>query len=114
MIVATGIARAVSELRSWSELVDTGYGRAVLAKLALVTLIAVIADRNRRRGVPLAATDLRPLRRMSRVELALAAIALGCRGACWERWRRRVSGEAAGLHGLSASGRMSPATCERR
>ena len=103
VVVATGVARAVSELHSWSELVDTGYGRAVLAKLALVTLIAVIADRNRRRGAPLAATDLRPLRRMSRVELAVAVIALGVAG-LMGTLAPPVSGEPAGLAGLSASG----------
>ena len=103
VVVATGIARAVSELHSWSELVDTGYGRAVLVKLALVTLIAVIADRNRRRGVPLAATDLRPLRRMSRAELALAVIALGVAGLLGTL-APPVSGQTSGLVGLSASG----------
>ena len=64
---------------SWArptELVDTGYGRAILAKIVVLGAIAAIALRNRRRSVPAAATDLRPLRRRSHTELALAAVAL--------------------------------------
>jgi copper transport protein len=73
---ATAIARAVEELSAWGDLVHTGYGRAVLAKGALLLAIAGVAVVNRRRGVPAAATDLGLLRRLSRVELVLAAGAL--------------------------------------
>jgi copper transport protein len=76
LVLATGIARAVDELSSWGQLLDTGYGRAVLAKLALIGLIALVAARNRRRSVPASETGLGPLRRTSRVELVLAAAAL--------------------------------------
>lgn len=73
---ATAIARAVEELSAWGDLVHTGYGRAVLAKGTLLLAIAGVAVVNRRRGVPAAATDLGLLRRLSRVELVLAAGAL--------------------------------------
>lgn len=74
--MATGIVRACSELRGWDELVTTGYGRAVLAKLALVGMIAAVAARNRRSAVPSVGTDVTPLRRGARVEPTLAAAAL--------------------------------------
>ena len=73
---ATGIARAAEELSAWGNLVNTGYGLAVLAKIVLLLAIAGVALVNRRRGVPDAAANLSPLRRLSRIELALAAGAL--------------------------------------
>ena len=45
---ATGVLRAVDELSSWGDLLDSGYGRAVLAKVVLFALIVAIAARNRR------------------------------------------------------------------
>jgi len=103
VIVATGIARAISALRAWDELVTTGYGRAVLAKLALVGMIAAVAARNRRSGAPSAASDLAPLRRRSRVELALAAMALAV-AALLGTLAPPLAGGAVGLPGLEASG----------
>src|SRR5205085_6927609 len=76
LVVVTGIVRAISELRGWDELVTTGYGRAVLAKLLLVGMIAAVAARNRRSAVPSVGTDVTPLRRGARVEPTLAAAAL--------------------------------------
>lgn len=103
VVVATGVARAISELRSWGDLFSTGYGRAVLAKLVLVGLIAAIATRSRTRGVTAAGGDLGPLRRSSRAELALAALAIAL-AALLGTLAPPVSGRTAGLAGLSASG----------
>ena len=103
LIVATGIVRAISELRGWDELVTTGYGRAVLAKLALVGMIAAVAARNRRAGVPSARSDLAPLRRGARVELVLAAAALAV-AALLGTLAPPLAGGAVGLPGLEASG----------
>jgi copper transport protein len=103
VIVATGIARAFSELRGWDELVSTGYGRAVLAKLALVGMIAAVAARNRRSGVPSAGSDLAPLRRGARVELTLAAAALAV-AALLGTLAPPLAGGAVALPGLEASG----------
>ncbi len=75
-VFLTGTLRAVDELSSWGQLLSSGYGRAVLAKFALLGLILALANRNRTRGVSAAGTDLRPLRRTSRIELALAVAAL--------------------------------------
>ena len=103
VIVATGIVRAISELRGWDELVTTGYGRAVLAKLALVGMIAAVAAHNRRSGVPSAASDLAPLRRGARVELTLAAMALAV-AALLGTLAPPLAGGAVALPGLEASG----------
>jgi copper transport protein len=75
VVVATGTLRAIDELSSFGQLFTTGYGRAILAKIALVAVIAGIAARNRR-SVAAAATELRPLRRRARLELGLAGLAL--------------------------------------
>ena len=76
VVAATGIVRAVWALSSWNELVSTGYGRAVLAKLGLLAFVAVLGARNRLGSIPLASTDLRPLRRTSAVELGAATTAV--------------------------------------
>jgi copper transport protein len=103
VIVVTGIARAFSELRDWDQLLSTGYGRAIVAKLALVAFIGGLAARNHRRSVPVAAVDLAPLRRASRVELSAGVVALGV-AALLGTLAPPVAGRAAGLAGLSASG----------
>ena len=76
VLIATGSLRAGDELSSRGELVSSGYGRAVLAKVALLLVIVGLAARNRRRDVPATDADLAPLRRRSRAELALAVCAL--------------------------------------
>jgi copper transport protein len=103
VLVVTGVARAISELHSWDELVTSGYGRAVLAKLALVALIAAVAARSRRRGVPSASSDLGPLRRYSAAELTLGAVALAVAALLGTLAPPLVS-QAAGLPGLEAVG----------
>ena len=76
VVGATGLTRAVEELSSVGDLVSTGYGEAVLAKIALLLAIAGLGARNRWWSVPAADTDLGLLRRTSSAELALAAGAL--------------------------------------
>lgn len=76
VVVGTGTARAVAEVGSWGALVETGYGRVVIAKVALVGAIAALAARNRWRNVPEAPRSLTGLRRVSGAELTLAAVVL--------------------------------------
>jgi copper transport protein len=76
VVVVTGFVRAFAELSSWSQLASTGYGRAVVAKTALIGGIAAFAAFNRWNSVPAAPSNLRPLRRTSSGELILAATAL--------------------------------------
>jgi copper transport protein len=76
VVASTGIWRAVNELASWDDLTTTAYGVAVLAKAALLFVIAALGALNRWRSVVKADTDLRPLRRLASGELVLAGGAL--------------------------------------
>ena len=76
-VVVTGVVRAIGSVPTWGDLASTGYGRAVVAKLALFGGILGLAAANRRRAVPAAASTLRLLRRLAGGELVLAALALG-------------------------------------
>ena len=49
VVGATGLARAISELGGVEQLWSTGYGRSLLAKTALLSLLVVLAWRNRAR-----------------------------------------------------------------
>jgi copper transport protein len=75
LVAATGVVRAVDELTSWHDLVSTGYGRAVVAKVALLVTIAAIAVGNRQRSMR-AGGSAGPSGRLSAAELVLAACAL--------------------------------------
>lgn len=77
LVSATGVLRSAEELTSWGDLLHTGYGLAVLAKVGLVAAIVAIAARNRPGAGRLGAEDLDALRRRSKLELAAAAAALG-------------------------------------
>jgi copper transport protein len=103
IVAVTGIVRAFSELRSWHDLVSTGYGIAVLAKLGLLAAIAALGWRVRRRAMPLVGTDLQPLRRLARAELVLAAAAVAV-AALLGTLGPPVSVAYNGLVGLSAAG----------
>ena len=76
IVVSTGIVRALAEVASWDELIASGYGRALLAKMVLLGIIAALGAINRWRSVPVAITDLGPLRRTASAELVLASGAL--------------------------------------
>jgi putative copper export protein/methionine-rich copper-binding protein CopC len=76
IVVVTGVVGAFREVESWDDLTGTSYGRTILAKSALLIVIAGLAGLNRWRNVRLAPTELRPLRRTSTAEIALAAAAL--------------------------------------
>jgi copper transport protein len=73
---ATGAVRALEEISTWEELLSTGYGRAVSAKILLLLGIAALGALNRWKGVPAAAINLKPLRRAGTGELALTVGAL--------------------------------------
>lgn len=103
LVAATGTVRAIDELGALDQLGQTGYGRAILVKIALIALIVAIAARTRRRRVAVAATDLDPLRRTSRAELVLGAGALAA-AAVLGTLAPPVGGQPTGLSGLSATG----------
>jgi copper transport protein len=75
--IATGTARAVSEVGSWRGLFHTSFGRALLVKLALVVALVAVGARNRYRHVSRAGDAAQPLLRGLRVEIAVATVLLG-------------------------------------
>jgi putative copper export protein len=113
VVASTGIARAVEQLSAWGDLVSTGYGLTVTAKITLLLCIAVLAALNRWRSVPRARVDLGPLRRTSRAELVLAAAALAA-AAVLASLAPPVAGRLVAPLGLSAAGSDSLGTVRVR
>ena len=91
VLLASGIAQGLVEVRTVPNLVETAFGRAVLVKIVLFAGIVALGWVNRRRLLPAlarAARDGEPpgragllLRRTLRAELALGAAALAVTGA---------------------------------
>lgn len=113
VVGATGVARAVEELTAWDDLVSTGYGLAIVAKILLLLAIAVFGAFNRLRHVPAAAVSLGALRRASRAELILAAGALAA-AAVLGSLAPPASGRPAAPLGLTVSGADARSTVEAR
>ncbi len=78
--ILTGVVRSVGELSDPAQLWDTGYGRSILYKIALLIPIGVIALYNRRIVAALArvkrpnAPTLRLVRRTASTELVLSLV----------------------------------------
>jgi copper transport protein len=81
VVATSGLWRALNELTSWDDLTTTTYGRAVLAKGALLLLLAALGAINRWWSVPRAPIDLGALRMTASGELVLASAALAA--AAW-------------------------------
>jgi copper transport protein len=76
VVASTGLLRAVSEIGSVANLATTDFGRLLVAKSALVLILAVLGAINHFRNVPAAGQFLRPLRRIGSMELIVAATVL--------------------------------------
>jgi copper transport protein len=86
-ILLTGLVQAYVYVRHLEDLISTGYGRAVLAKLLLLAAVVGVAAYNRRRALPrlrrIADRGEAPgragvmLRRALRAEVALLVVVLG-------------------------------------
>ena len=74
LVAATGVLRALDEIERFGQLFSTGYGRAVLAKVAALLALAALGASNRYRHIPAAAFDR--LRRTGRAEVAVGAVTL--------------------------------------
>jgi copper transport protein len=87
VLLATGLVQSYVHVRSVDNLIDTGYGRAVLVKFCLLLGLIALGAYNRNRSLPrlrkLAAEGRSPgipgmtLRRALRGEIALLAVVLG-------------------------------------
>ncbi len=76
VLAASGTLRAIDEVGSWDALVSTGFGRLILVKTGLLAVLVGLGARNRYRSVPEVEGSPRPLLRLGRVELGLAAVVL--------------------------------------
>jgi copper transport protein len=90
VLLLTGVAQAIVEVRTFPHLIDTGFGRAVLIKILLAVGIVGLGYANRSRNLPAlrrAAAGASPgragvdLRRALRAEFALGLGALAATGA---------------------------------
>jgi copper transport protein len=87
VLLVTGTVQTFEHMSAWSQLLHTGFGRAVLVKVVLLALLVGLGAVNRRRVLPglraLAATATTPgaagrlLRRTLRAEVALVVAVLG-------------------------------------
>ena len=120
VLLASGVIQAILQLESWSELVETGYGRAILAKAALLAVLIGLGAINRQRNRPrldeLARSGTeapggagRLLRRTMRAEVALIGGVLAVT-ALLTLLSPSSSGESAGP--FSASAELGPAQLE--
>jgi copper transport protein len=52
LLIATGIVQALIEISAWSQFLDTGYGRAIVVKVAALAVLIALGARQRRRTIP--------------------------------------------------------------
>jgi copper transport protein len=75
-VFVTGVVRSITEIKTWSELFSSGYGRAVLIKVLLLSGLAGLGAINRYRNVPQSSTNVLGLRRISRIEVGVASVVI--------------------------------------
>jgi copper transport protein len=75
-VAATGTVRAITEVGSFGALFDSAYGLGVLTKIAVLVVLVALGAVNRYRNVPRAGSSLAGLRRVGRVEVGLAVVAV--------------------------------------
>ncbi len=77
-VALSGVTTAAARLGSVSALVDTGYGRVILAKTVALGVLAVLGALTRRRILPAVRAHRRaPLAALAGSELLVMAVALG-------------------------------------
>jgi copper transport protein len=69
----TGLLRAIAEVGTWNALLTTDYGHLVIAKSALLVVLAGLGGLNHFRNAPAASRSLRGLRLAGSTELAITA-----------------------------------------
>lgn len=80
VVAATGVLRAVNEVGSWEGLLQSTYGRLVIAKSALIVVLGILGALNRFRNVPVSAGSPQGLQKVGRLEVAIAVITLALAG----------------------------------
>lgn len=80
VVIATGAARAIDQVGSWTLLVSTTFGQLILGKSVLLLALAGLGAVNRYRHVPRVPNSLPGLRRAGTTELAVAAAVFAVTG----------------------------------
>lgn len=80
IVTGTGVLRAVNEVGGWGPLVETTYGRLVIAKSVLIVGLGALGAVNRFRNLPVATTSPAGLQKTGRLEIAVAVITLALAG----------------------------------
>jgi copper transport protein len=104
VVAVTGVVRAITALDSWSELVDSSYGRLVLVKIALLLGLTSLGAVNRYRNVRRADPNVSGLRRVSRIELGVAVVTLSIAALLASTSPPSDVAEAAAPSGITATG----------
>ena len=76
-IGVTGLLRAIDEVGTISRLFATLFGGLIIVKVGLFAVLAALGAINRYRNVPRAEWNLGGLRRIGRIEIAIAGIVVG-------------------------------------
>jgi hypothetical protein len=79
-VVATGVVRAVAEVRTFDALIGTSFGVVVILKTLGLGVLALLGATNRFWNVPAAARSLRGLRRIGSGELVVATVVIALTG----------------------------------
>ena len=122
VLIATGVVQALIEMSAWSQFVDTGYGRALLVKIAALAVLIALGARQRFRTIPavtaaadagtLARTPLRLLLQTLGAELVALAVVLGAVGSlagsapAREHGATTAAASPGSLNGMSGTGAM--------
>jgi putative copper export protein/methionine-rich copper-binding protein CopC/nitrogen fixation protein FixH len=77
VVATTGVLRAIDEVGTWHQLLNTGFGQAIDVKVGLLAVIAALGAVNRYRHVTRADRSVSGLRRVARAEIAVALVVLG-------------------------------------
>jgi copper transport protein len=80
IVTATGVLRAVNEVGGWQPLLDSTYGRLVIAKSAMIVVLGGLGALNRFRNIPRAVSAPEGLQKAGRLEVAIAVITLALAG----------------------------------
>lgn len=80
VVLGAGVARSVAEVGSWSAATRTSFGRVVVAKVALLGVLAALGAVNRFRGAARAQDDPSLLIRVGRIEIVVAVAVLALTG----------------------------------
>lgn len=119
VLIATGIVQALIEVSAWSQLVDTGYGRAIVVKCAALAVLIALGARQRSRTIPAVtaameanAPPANPARLLGQTlgaELAMLVVVLAAVGslAGSAPAREQTTGNGTAVSGMSGMGAMA-------